>query len=240
MNVDDSDIEKCRNLLHIIKEVAQTINYEISEKEEVAMQKWELRELRRKLGSINILKKAYAEKNNIIKTSNDCDDHKVFNRTNENVPYDASGLNVKAVSNVITPVKNKDGSMYKPPAVESVERSEVKAQMRHSYTARLRLAITDSNVNVGLMLKKMFQIWKDADSSVNLLAHKDEQDNSLMIDDVNKIPFDEDDVQKYIMPGMHQYDGKLRMSLRFSGHLDLPSLKKKIFTWMRGTIVLRP
>jgi len=232
--IDVSNIEKCRNLLHIIKEVALTINYKISEKEEAAMKKWELQELRKKLGSINILKKAYAEKNTIIKTTNEHDNHAAFVRVNENATYDQSGLNVKAVSNVITPVKKNVESMYKPPAVESVERNEeVKAQMRHSYTARLRLAITDSNVNVGLMLKKMFKLWKDADSSVNLLAHKNEQDNSMMIDDVNKIPFDEEDVQKYIMPGMHQYDGKLHMSLRFSGHLDLPSLKKKIFTWMR-------
>ena len=65
VNVDDSDIEKCRNLLHILKEVAQTINYEISEKEEEAMKTWDLQELRGKLGSINILKKAYAEKNRL-------------------------------------------------------------------------------------------------------------------------------------------------------------------------------
>jgi len=34
------------------------------------------------------------------------------------------------------------------------------------------------------------------------------------------------------MPGMFHNKGKLHMSLRMSGHLDLPTLKRKFFTWM--------
>ena len=53
-----------------------------------------------------------------------------------------------------------------------------------------------------------------------------------MIDDINKVPSSKKEVNKYIMPGMYQHKGKLHMSMRFSGHLDLPSLKSKIFAWM--------
>ena len=227
------DQGKCDKLLKIIKEVAKTINFEFADEEEEEMQLWDLQQLRKKLGEVNIMKKTYAKRNNIIKNSNDHDKRATFSRINDNMTYNESGLNVKAVSNVITPTKNGKESMYKPPEVETVAQREVKAQMRHSYTARLRLSIQDTNVNVGLILKKMFEIWKDADPSINLLAHAEECNNAMMIDDVNRVPCEEDEVKKYIMPGMYQHDNKLHMSLRFSGHLSLPLLKKKIFTWMR-------
>jgi len=225
--------EKCDKLVTIIKEVAKTINVKFAAIEKEEMQLWDLQRLRKKLGEVNVMKKAYAIKNNIVKNSNDHDKHETFSRINDNMTYDASGLNVKAVSNVITPTKNGGNSMYKPPEVETVAPQEVKAQMRHSYTARLRLSIQDTNVNVGLILMKMFEIWKEADPSINLLAHAEECNNAMMIDDVNKVPCEEDEVKKYIMPGMYQHDSKLHISLRFSGHLSLLLLKKKIFTWMR-------
>ena len=54
-----------------------------------------------------------------------------------------------------------------------------------------------------------------------------------MIDDVNKIPYDEHEVNKYIQ-GMHQYIGKLHFSLRISGHQNLRHLKLHVFKWMRA------
>jgi len=229
----NEDQEKCIKLLNIIKEVAKTINIEFATKEEEEMKLWDLHQLRKKLGEVNVMKKAYAKKNNIVKASNDHDKRVTFSRVNESRTYNESGLNVQAVSNIITPTKPNGESMYKPPEVDKVAQKEVQAQMRHSYTARLRLAIHDTNVNVGLILKKMFKIWKDADPSINLLAHAEECNNAMMIDDENKVPCEEEEVKKYIMPGMYQHDGKLHISLRFSGHLSLPLLKKKIFTWMR-------
>jgi len=59
-----------------------------------------------------------------------------------------------------------------------------------------------------------------------------ENNNALMIDDINKIPSNEKEVNKYVMPGMFQNKGKLNMSMRMSGHMDLPTLKRKIFAWM--------
>ena len=229
----NEDRDKCIKLLNIIKEVAKTIHIEFATKEEEEMKLWDIHKLRKKLGEVNVMKKEYAEKNNIIKASNDHDRRVTFSRITDSRTYSESGLNVQAVSNIITPTKQSGESMYKPPEVDKVAQKEVQAQMRHSYTARLRLAIHDTNVNVGLILKKMFRIWKDADPSINLLAHAEECNNAMMIDDENKVPCKEEEVQQYIMPGMYQRDGKLHISLRFSGHLSLPLLKKKIFTWMR-------
>jgi len=84
--------------------------------------------------------------------------------------------------------------------------------MYHSYTTRLQLQITDSNVNVGMMIKKMFTLWKDADSSVN------------------------NEIKKNIMPGMYQYNGKLHT---FSGHIDSPSQKKRFSRGKDGRTALQ-
>jgi len=78
----------------------------------------------------------------------------------------------------------------------------------------------------------MFQLWKETDSSTLLLAHADETNQALTIDDIDKIPSSHKDVNKYVMPGMYQNKGKLNMSMRLSGQMNLPTLKKKIFAWM--------
>jgi len=95
-------------------------------------------------------------------------------------PYDGQGLNAAAVSTSLQPheavVKNK------PPKVVPVAKKNerVKSQVRHLYTARLRLSIKKFNsVNVGYVLKQMFQLWKDADSSIILLAHNDEGNTNM-------------------------------------------------------------
>jgi len=90
----------------------------------------------------------------------------------------------------------------------------------------------DRHVNVSQKLKEIFTLWKTADPSTILLAYDDEGNSNLMIDDVNKIPYDETDVNKYVM-GVYQYNGKLNFSLRMSGHQNIRHLKIKVFQWMR-------
>jgi len=79
-----------------------------------------------------------------------------------------------------------------------------KNQIRHSYTAvRLRLKLTTSNVDVVEKLREIYSLWKSADQSTILLAHADETNSNMMIDDVNtKLPYDENEVKKYVM-GMY-------------------------------------
>jgi len=223
--------ERRHNMIRIIKQVASSINCLHNPQEELALRSMDMVQLRKALGVLNVKKKLFLEKNmsgneyNSAEKNDECMDDRMYNE---------SGLNVAAVSTVITPLKNVKINARKPPEVDSphVTNKSVRPQVRHSYTARIKLTIADTSVNVGLMLKKMFQVWKDADPSVMLLAHEYENDSSLMIDDENKIPSLESEVHKYVMPGMYQYRGKLHMSLRFSGHLDLVTLKRKIFTWM--------
>jgi len=65
-------------------------------------------------------------------------------------PYDGQGLNTAAVSTGLQPqkavVKNK------PPQVVPVAKKNerVKSQVRHSYTARLRLSIKKFKLGLGL------------------------------------------------------------------------------------------
>jgi len=69
----------------------------------------------------------------------------MFKKCNTDQIYDEAGLNVAAVSNIITPIKNNVIDACKPPEVEKVVQNTtpMKHQMRHSYTARLRLHITE-------------------------------------------------------------------------------------------------
>ena len=209
--------ERRENMIQIIKEVAQSIQYTISTQEERNMKSWDMVRLRKKLGEINVCKRKHQDSESISKnhttraTRNMVSNHKSVKF------YDETGLNVAAVSNIITPMKNNAINACKPPEVEKIVKDiPMKHQMRHSYTARLRLHVTDSSVNMGLMLKKMYQLWKETDPSVILLAHANETNNALMIDDVNKVPSEEKEVKKYIMPGMFQNKGKLHMSIRRS------------------------
>jgi len=223
--------ERRENMIQIIKEVAKSIQYTISTQEACNMKSWDMVRLRKKLGEINVCKKKHQDSESISKNhttqANMVSNHKRVKF------YDETGLNVAAVSNIITPMKNNAINACKPPEVEKIVKDiPMKHQMRHSYTARLRLHVTDSSVNMGLMLKKMYQLWKETDPSAILLAHADETNNALMIDDINKVPSEEKEVKKYIMPGMFQNKGKLHMSIRMSGHLELPTLKSKIFAWM--------
>lgn len=94
----------------------------------------------------------------------------LFNKKVEHT-YDTQGLNTAAVSTTIQSqeaiVKNK------PPQVTPVTKKNnaVKSQVRHSYTARLRLSIKKFNsVNVGFVLKQMFQLWKEADQALFYLS----------------------------------------------------------------------
>ena len=224
--------ERKANMIQIIKEVSDSIKYNISKQEEIQMQSWDMVQLRKKLGDINVCKKKSLEssgKRNTVEAGN-----LSFHKNGKEQIYDTEGLNVAAVSDFITPREQNVIDVCKPPEVEQIVKNAptMKHQMRHSYTARLRLHVTDTSVNVGLMLKKMYQLWKETDPSAMLLAHAEETNNALMIDDINKIPSEEKEVNRYVMPGMFHNKGKLHMSLRLSGHLDLPTLKKKIFAWM--------
>ena len=140
--------------------------------------------------------------------------------------YDESGLNAEAVSTPVT--RKKEISKDKPPEVEPIRKLLTKApiQVRHSYTVRLKLQMQDTHVNVSQKLKEIFSLWKTADSSTILLAYDNENNSNLMIDDVNKIPYDENEVKKYVM-GMYQYHGKLHFSLRMSGYQTLGTSKLK-------------
>ena len=224
--------ERRVSMIQIIKEVAESIKYKITKQDEIHMQSWDMVQLRKKLGEINVCKKKSLESS--VKCDHDLAKNMSFHKHGNAQIYDNEGLNVAAVSNILPPEVQNVIDICKPPEVEKTVKNvpTMKHQMRQSYTARLRLHITDSSVNVGLMLKKMFQLWKETDPSAMLLAHAEENNNALMIDDINKIPSEEKEVNKYVMPGMFHNKGKLHMSLRMSGHLDLPSLKRKIFVWM--------
>jgi len=225
--------ERRLNMILIIKQVAGSMRRVYNPQEELALRSMNMVQLRKTLGDLNVQKKLFCEKNSKMVKEKDCGVKYTGADGKGDQMYNDSGLNVAAVSTVITPLRKVNINVRKPPEVDSPSVPKtVRHQVRHSYTARLKLSITDSSVNVGLMLKKMFQLWKSSDPSVLLLAHKNENDSSLMIDDENKIPSQESEVHNYVMPGMYQYKGKLHMSLRFSGHLDLVSLKRKIFTWM--------
>jgi len=228
--------ERRLNMIRIIKQVAGSMDRLYNPQEELALRSMDMVNLRKTLGDLNVKKKLFCDKNiNKMPKGKERSNKTTAYANNDDRMYNESGLNVAAVSTVITPLRKVTINVSKPPEVDSPTSrviKNVRPQVRHSYTARLKLSITDSSVNVGLMLKKMFQLWKHSDPSALLLAHADEHDSSLMIDDENKIPSQESEVHKYVMPGMYQYKGKLHMSLRFSGHLDLVSLKRKIFTWM--------
>jgi len=102
-----------------------------------------------------------------------------INSENEHV-CNAEGLNVNAENINITPSQKINIDACKPPEVEQTpKQTPIKHQLRHSYTARTRLHIVDSSVNLGLMLRKMFQLWKETDSSTLLLAHADETNHAL-------------------------------------------------------------
>jgi len=164
--------ERRLNMIRIINEVAGNIDYNISPQEELQMQSWDMVQLRKKLGAINVYKKGNKNKRSVVPEVNQKEVRSTF-QVNKNEPvYDEAGLNVAAVSNVITPVKKNEIDACKPPEVEKViKETPIKHPLRHTYTARLRLHITDPSVNVGLMLKKMYQLWKETDSSALLLAH---------------------------------------------------------------------
>lgn len=79
-----------------------------------------------------------------------------FTSGNTDPIYDAEGLIVAAMSNIIAPMKFNKVEVTMPPEVEKIEQllSTMNQQVRHSYTARLRLELTDPSVNVGIVLKK--------------------------------------------------------------------------------------
>jgi len=220
------------NLIQIIQNVAESINIQINHAELEAMKNWDVHALRKKLGDFNS-KKKFMNSPPIATFDHKHQEKHNYTKEEENI-YDKQGLNAAAVSITIQPqeaiVKNK------PPQVKPVtkKKNPVKSQIRHSYTARLRLSIRKFNsVNVGFVLKQMFQLWKEADASIILLAHNEEDNTNLWIDDVNKIPDEKNMVDKYVA-GVYQYHDKLHFSLRFSGHQELQKMKLKIFAWMKS------
>jgi len=127
------------NLIQIIKNVAESIHIRIEPAELEAMRNWDIQALRKKLGDINSKKMIM---NSPPLATFDHRNHHTTNYTKEkeNI-YDMQGLNAAAVSVTIQPqeeiVKNK------PPQVQPVTKqlNPVKSQLRHSYTARLKLQL---------------------------------------------------------------------------------------------------
>ena len=220
------------NLVKIIGEVAASINIDIAQEDLTAMEKWDICALRKKLGDFN-KKKMLLNSPPAAKFDHGQKHQNMFSNPNQEI-YDDQGLNVAAVSTDTQP--SEKVLKTKPPMVTSVlkKNSKNKSQVRHSYTARLRLTLSKfDSVNVGFVLRQMFQLWKDADSSIILLAHNDEENADMWIDDVQKIPDEQNLVDKYVA-GLYQYNEKLHFSLRFSGHQDLKKMKLKIFAWMKS------
>jgi len=220
------------NLVKIIGEVATSIHIDIAQEELTAMKTWDICALRKKLGDFN-KKKMLINSPPAAKFDHGQQHRNMYANPNEEI-YDDQGLNVAAVSTDAQlcekVLKNK------PPKVTSVLKNndKSKSQVRHSYTARLRLNLNKfDSVNVGFVLRQMFQLWKEADSSIILLAHNDEENADMWIDDIQKIPDEQNLVEKYVA-GLYQYNEKLHFSLRFSGHQDLKKMKLKIFAWMKS------
>jgi len=220
------------NLVKIIGEVAASINIDVAQEDLTAMKTWDICALRKKLGDFN-KKKMLLNSPPAAKFDHGQQHRNMFANPNEEI-YDDQGLNVAAVSTDTQPCEKF--LKTKPPKVTSVlkNNSKNKSQVRHSYTARLRLNLSKfDSVNVGFVLRQMFQLWKEADSSIILLAHNDEENADMWIDDIQKIPDEQNLVEEYVA-GLYQYNEKLHFSLRFSGHQDLKKMKLKIFAWMKS------
>jgi len=236
---DEKMLEKrCEKIREVITGIADELRVQIPETTKLSLMKGDLSYLQKELGGWSIRKREMLKAKKKAQTAgqqfkvpNIHDGGKSF--VQKHAPlYDDSGLNVAAISMNVTPRAPKD----RPPVVERIQKQNVKNgvnQIRHSYTVRLKLQQLELHVNVSQKLKEIFNVWKSADQSSILLAYDDENNSDLMIDDVNKIPYDEQEVNKYIQ-GMYQYNGKLHFSLRISGHQNLRHLKLHVFKWMRA------
>ena len=229
----EDEKNSCDNVRQIIQTITQHLQEPYMPLYDTALKGMNIHQLRKELGKWNVRKrdrKINAEKDNCsINTRGSF-------MSNPTSAYGASGLNIEAVAKTVERTIPKEVKQNKPPEVEPTvmpQKVAQKNQIRHSYTVRLRLKVTTSNVNVAEKLREMFLLWKSADQSTILLAHADETNSNMMIDDVNKLPHDENEVNKYVM-GMYQSYGKLHFSLRMSGHQNLKTLKLKIFQWMRA------
>ena len=224
------------NLIDIIKKVANSTNFNIPASDYEEMKKWSQEDLRKKIGELNIYKRDKFKNTSTLLNDNL---HPQQNRTlflsdNDSAkPFDEDGLNAMKVLKVFDANKVSDHNKHAPPTVINPDKCTTKAkgQIRHTYSARIRLSVGRNPINVGLILKQMFDLWQEADSSVILLSHIDETDHALMIDDTNKIPEEEAEVKKYIA-GLYSYNQRLHFTLRFSGHQDLSVMKKRVFSWM--------
>jgi len=224
-----SEVERCATVRVVIQRIAGELGVKLTTTKLTVLQNMNLMQLQKELGMWNVRKREMIKAKNKAPKSNNL--HHGTTSSNKLV-YSTSGLNAEAVS---TPVEKKVRIQKdKPPEVEAVQKKQQRAptQVRHSYTVRLKLQMQDRHVNVSQKLKEIFTVWKTADPSTILLAHANEENSNLMIDDVNKIPYDEAEVMKYVM-GLYQYNGKLNFSLRLSGHQNLRNLKIKVFQWMR-------
>jgi len=229
---NDED-RRCNKLREVIKTIVQLLQEPFSVLYEDSLRNMNIIQLRSELGKWNVIKNERRAKTQCKNVGHDSKDK--FS-SNDLPVYDHSGLNIQAVAKNVNKVPSIPITPDKPPAVEPIipERAvKEKNQVRHSYTVRLRLKMKTSSVNVVEQLKTIYKLWKSADQSTILLAHDDENNGDLMIDDINKIPHDEKQVKKYVM-GMYQSYGKLHFSLRMSGHQNIRELKIQVFQWMRA------
>ena len=221
-----------------IKEVALSANLHIPNEEYARMVHWNKEDLRKKLGTINVMKKKkLSDEKNLSTSSRNAGNHTlqsraVVDRHSAKNTYDQSGLNAMKVSKTMVNASITMNKNSPPEVIKTLRKSNNTVnQLRHTYSARVRLFIGTNPINVGLVLKQMFDLWKEADPSIILLAHVNETDNTLMIDDTNKIPDEEQEIKKYVA-GLYSYNQRLHFTLRFSGHQELSMMKKRVFSWM--------
>jgi len=218
-----------------ICEVAKSAEKPINTTEAEHLLTWTKENLRKKLGEYNKIKMERNDQKTLGSAAmNSRNLSKTTSHNNPKVTYDENGLNAMKVSTTITPAKQVIPSKLTPPEVTTNTTRgshNVPNQIRHTYSARIRLFVGKNQVNVGLILKQMFDVWKEADSSVILLSHVDETNHDMMIDDTNKIPEEENLVKQYVA-GLYTNNQRLHFTLRFSGHQELGAMKKKVFSWM--------
>ena len=110
---------------------------------------------------------------------------------NEKYVPNGAGENIDTMTSEPKNVKPKMLRAYtEPPEILKKNESKilVKQQTRKSYTARFRIHIYDTAVNVGLILNQIVKLWREADPSMILHEFQDSKNSETMIDHENKLP----------------------------------------------------
>lgn len=113
----------------------------------------------------------------------------VPNLVGENIDTFTSETKHKKFKNLV--------DLREPPAIHKENESKilVKQQTPKSYTARFRIHIYDTSVNVGLILNQIIQLWRVADPSMILHEFNDEKNSTTMIDHENKLSENEEEIK---------------------------------------------